>query len=515
MRKIVSMLLIFTLIFIAACSSQPESSGNDSSSNSPSTSTPEKKAEKPAETPTIEFFVNEHPSWPTNRDHLVWKQMEEGGGMKLDLKIAADPYVESLNLAIASGTLPDIMLMPNYQLGNKYGSEGALINILDHLDKMPNLKKWMAKYPEHTQMALSYDGKMYVAPNEGIGETNRMLWLYRKDIFTKHGLETPNNYEELYQVLKKLKTLYPDSYPFGIRGKMGKLRNLAANFQTASEYYYDFDKKEWRYGPIEDNYKVMVEYMNRFYKEGLIPPDWLSIETGPWQQLISSSKSFVTQDYIGRIDMFNIPMRKDNPEFTLAHMPPPAGFVGGKQEDYSAHYLQSGYSIAINTDQLDTALKYIDWTFSEEGRDSLSWGNVGETYTVENGKKVFKPEYDSTDTLRSKTGLSLFGTYSWFDYDAHMSLFTDEVKDAYVADRKYDTPFIPNPPFTEEEQEKLSIQGEAITKHRDEEIAKFILGKRNLNEWDQYIKEMKNLGLDQMVNMYAEAHKRVLNAKLD
>jgi ABC-type polysaccharide transport system permease subunit len=42
------------------------------------------------------------------------------------------------------------------------------------------------------------------------------------------------------------------------------------------------------------------------------------------------------------------------------------------------------------------------------------------------------------------------------------------------------------------------FQGEAITKHRDEEIAKFILGKRNLSEWDQYVKKMKNLGLDQM-----------------
>jgi putative aldouronate transport system substrate-binding protein len=501
-----SIAVVLLLSIIVACTNQKPSNDSDGSSDNNSNS---------GDTPTIKFLVNEHPSWPTNKDWLVWEQMEKGGNINLDVTIGAEPYPETVNLTIASGDLPDLIQTPNYMVGNKYGQQGAFVNILDYLDQMPNLKAWMADFPEDARRALSADGKMFVTPNKGIGETNRMLWLYREDIFKKHGLEIPQNWDELYSVSKELKELYPDSYPFGFRNGTGKIRNLAPNFGTNWDYYYDHDNNDWKYGPIEDNYKVMLEYLNKFYKEGLIPPDWLTIETDQWQQLIANGTSFITQDYIGRIDMFNITNREVDPEFTLINMPPPAGFPGGKQQDFSAHTLSSGYSVAITSENKEAVLRYIDWTFSEEGRDALSWGVEGETYTVENGTKKFIKDYPSPSELRSETGLSLFGTYTWFDYDAHMSLFSDEVKQAYETDGQYDAPLVPEPAFTDAEQEKLSIQGESILKHRDEEVAKFILGERDFSEWDEFVSEMKDLGVEEMTMMYAEAHKRMLEADIN
>ena len=38
-----------------------------------------------------------------------------------------------------------------------------------------------------------------------------------KAIFKKHNLKAPETYEELYNVCKQLKALYPDSYPFCTR----------------------------------------------------------------------------------------------------------------------------------------------------------------------------------------------------------------------------------------------------------------------------------------------------------
>jgi len=511
MKKVIFKLTIFIMVLamIAACSNKSNSStSNNSPSKDGTTSSSEEK-------PTIKFLVNEHPSWPTNKDWLVWDLMEQLGDMNLDVNIGAEPYAETLNLTIASGELPDLIHMPNYLTGNRYGAQGALVNLLDYIDKMPNLKEWMTKYPDDARSTISYDGKMYVAPNNGIGETNRMLWLYRKDIFDEHGLEAPNNWDELYTVLKELKSIYPDSYPLGFRDGTNKIRNFAANFGTDWDYYYDNVKDEWRYGPIEDNYKVMIEYLNKFYNEGLIPKDFLSIDTEQWQELMSNNKSFITQDYIGRIDMFNVPNREINPDYTLINMPPPAGFSDGERLDYSAHTQGAGYSVAVTSKHIDTAIKYIDATFSEEGRDLLSWGIEGETYSNENGEKKWIKDYPSPSELRSETGISLFGTYSWFDYDSHMKLFSDEVKKAYEEDPQYDAPVVPAPSFNDEEQEKLSIQGEAIKKHRDEEIAKFIIGKRDFSKWDDYVSEMKKLGVEEISDMYAKAHKRMLEVELN
>ncbi|WP_069201822.1 extracellular solute-binding protein [Bacillus niameyensis] len=517
MKKLIFNLFMTMLVLtvIVGCSNGTSSPNNSTPDDTTSSNSKGKEqAETNGDRPTIVFYTNEHPSWPTNKEWLVWDLMEEGGNINLDIKIAPDPWAESLNLTIASGDLPDLLRM-TYQLGNKYGQDGALINLLDHIDQMPNLKAWMEEYPLDARRAISHDGKMYTSPNVGIGETNRMLWLYRKDIFDKHGLEAPKNWDELYTVLTELKKQYPESYPFGFRNGTDKLVNFAPNFETSWNYYYDYDKDEWRYGPIEDNYRVMIEYMNKFYEEKLIPPDFLSTDTEQWQQLMSTDTSFITQDYIGRIDMFNAPNRETNPDYTIINMPPPAGFTNGKQLDYYAHINDAGYSVAVTTKNLEAVLGFIDWTFSEEGRDTLSWGVEGETYEVENGEKKWIQEYPSPSELRTDTGLSLFGTYSWFDYDAHMALFSDEVKKAYEDDPQYDAPVVPVPAFTDEEQEIIAIKGEAIAKHRDEEIAKFIIGKRDFSEWDAYVEEIKKLGIDEMLEIHTKAYKRMLEVELN
>ena len=498
MKKVITF-IVLTLVLpglMVACSNESSTAGSD------------------GERPTIEFYTNEHPSWPTNEEWLVWDLMEEGGNMNMDLTIAAEPYQESLNLVIASGELPDLISIPDYATGNRYGGQGALVNLLEHIDEMPNLQKWMDQFPDAARAALSHDGKMYVSPNIGIGETNRMLWLYRKDIFEEHNLKVPENWNELHTVLQELKKIYPESYPLGFRNGTDKIRNFASNFGTDWDYYYDNEKDEWRYGPIEDNYFVMVEYLNKFYKEGLIPSDFLSIDTAQWQELMSANTSFITQDYISRIDMFNVANRTENPDYTLVNMPPPAGFPGGEQLDYSAHTQQRGYSISVTSDHIDTVVQFIDWTFSEEGRDALSWGVEGETYTEENGEKIWIKDYTSPSELRTETGISLYSTYSWFDYDSHMKLFSDEVKKAYEENPQYDAPIVPVPAFSEEEQELIAIQGEAITKHRDEEIAKFIIGDRDLSEWEAFVQEVQNLGVEEIVDIYDAAYTRMQEAEL-
>ena len=68
----------------------------------------------------------------------------------------------------------------------------------------------------------SADGKIYSAPSYGSPTAfgNMRTWMYRKDIFEKHGLQPPETYEELYQVCKKLKELYrtKDYGPYAEKG---------------------------------------------------------------------------------------------------------------------------------------------------------------------------------------------------------------------------------------------------------------------------------------------------------
>lgn len=527
MRKISSILLIVFLFggVIAACSGGSEPAGNGNTSSTPpadnggSASVPAEEASGPSagsvyrfeEPKTFTMLTESHASWPYDPEWIIWELIEEQTNVTIDVEVPAGTLEETLSLTIAGGNLPDIMFMTNYASANRYGSEGALANILDYVDLMPNFQQWMEKYPDETQMALSADGKMYIFPNEGFGETNRMIWLYREDLFSKHQLEVPATYDELYEVLKELKALYPNSYPLSFRGGLQRLNNMAANFGTSNKMYYDYDAEEWKYGPIQPEFKKLIEYLNKFYEEGLMPPDFLTMDTKAWQDMISTDRSFITIDYIGRIDFFNVPLREANPEFNMAHMPPPSGLPNVPQQNPYTHFIQSGMTVASTSKQLEDVMKYMDFFYTEEGRNIASWGKEGVTYTVVDGKKKMNEEFVDVSDLRKKTGLATNGTYTWIDYDAHLSLSSEELQAAYEEARKYDSPIQPLPAFTDEELEINTMVGDAITKQMDQSITNFIIGELPLDEWDAYVQRMESLGIQQLIDTHTSAYQRVLD----
>src|SRR5690606_31472094 len=130
---------------------------------------------------------------------------------------------------------------------------------------------------------------------------------------------------------------------------------------------------------------------------------------------------------------------------------------------------------------------------------------------VANGEKQFIDDYADVSDLRKRTGLSTDGAYIWFDYDAHISLASPELKEAYELAPAYDSQQQPTPAFTTEEQEILSTVGDALNKHRDEHISKFIMGTQDLSEWDTYVAEQNNLGVDKILQIFNEAYDRTLS----
>ncbi|WP_246066906.1 extracellular solute-binding protein [Paenibacillus koleovorans] len=509
MKKWVSAVMSATLTvgLLAGCGAKEEKSPDAGTSASTTPAAVKKQ--------TYSMLVESHPSWPYSKDWPVWKMIEEKTGATFNVQVPSGKIEDALSLTIASGEMPDVMYTLNKQLADKYGMQGALVNILDYVDKMPNFKKWLTKYPDEAQNSLAADGKMYIFPNEGISETNRNIWMYRQDVFQQNNLQVPKNYDELYTVLKKLKELYPNSYPFAFRfgNALQIMRNMSTNFMTNEDFYYDFDKKEWKYGPIDDNYKTLVTWMNKFYKEGLMPPDWLTTDVKQWQDLVSTNRTFVTIDYIGRIDNFNVPLRKDNPKFNMAFMAPPIGLANAPQKNPFTHFKISGMMVSSTSKKVDDLMKVMDFYYTEEGRTLLSWGKENETYKVENGKKKFIESYIDVGDLRKKTGLSTNAAFTWFDYDAHLSLATPELQQAYVDARKYDAKLDPEPPMTEKEMEVMTTTYAAIVKHREQNVSKFILGERSLTEWDKYVDEQKKLGIDKVLDVHKQAYDRVLNKK--
>lgn len=316
--------------------------------------------------------------------------------------------------------------------------------------------------------------------------------------------------------MKELKKIYPDSYPLSFRDFFntdGRGFDLfTTQWGTSMDAYYDFDKQEWRYGPIEDNFKQLLIYFNKLYKESLIPPDILTMVSKGWTDLMSTSRSFFTTDYAVRIDYFNNPMRNENPDANLDLIAPPKGSVPDGKPLFIKGSYAGGGDCVCNGKNVDNTLKFIDWMYSDEGRELLVWGQEGKTYNVVEGKRQFITDENKTGKEKMY-GLMTFGINLRGDPDAVTMAYTKQTLDAlYKTDEYTEENYNPElwMDFTKEEKDiKLGIS-ESIKSNMQEHVAKFVTGELDINtQWDAYVAGIKQLGIDKYLGVFKSAYDRV------
>lgn len=463
---------------------------------------------------TLRLLTPSHPNWPYQADWYVVKALEEKLNVSFEI-ITADyaEMREKINVTMASGDIPELVFDFDITTSQRYGAEGAYADITDHRAALPVFSQWMDENREYVENFVSADGSLYIMPDQGISETDRMGWLYRKDIFDKNGLKVPTNDVEFYNVCKRLKELYPDSYPFACRGlaDLEKFHWLSSSWGTGfpsdNGYLYLDGNNEWQFGANDKNLKDCLMFYNRLLTEELMPPDTLSMSDKAWQDLLSTGSSFITFDYLGRMDFFNSVLRRTEPEVTFAYMPPWKGGANGEARVAFSAYAGSGFSLAAHSPLLDETLRYMDWMYTDEAKQLLSWGEEGKTYTVENGRKKFIGVSDVAD-MREKYGLSVNGFYALFDYDAHASFFSKELSEAIAESKKYDMPAIPRVALTQEEFNIFTAKYDIIREHYKNNISRFLLGTRPFSEYGAYAGEIEDLGIEEVKAIYKAAYER-------
>lgn len=484
---------------VVACGSNNSSNQEEQPTKTPVVSKEEgtaspSKQDKPA---TVSMMTL---SAELTNDSPVLKWIQDATNVAVEVSHAAGDYNEGLALVMAGGDLPDIVVINDVSQANSYGSQGALLDFNEHLDRMPNLKAFWDKYPDLKRRATTPDGKIYIAINEGLGYSNQMVWMYRPDVLEKHNLQVPTTWDELHIVLQSLKKEYPDSYPLIFRFGLESVElTMAPSFGTYYKVYPDLQTGEVKFAPVTENFRHLLENLNTFYKEKLINTDFLSITTDQWVEMMTTGKSFFTVDYIGRIQSLSEAMMEEGAELRM--MPPPAGPNSTGYNPFT-NYMTGGFTVAKNSKNLEAALHYIDFLYSEAGTELVSWGIEGETFTVKDGRKVLTAAKDHLE-LAKVTGQTAFGVYGLLDEKAPQSFISEKFKVSYDEAPKYQYPTNVVPPnFKNEELETISIVYEQIIKHKDTNEAKFIIGERPFSEWDAYVQEVQNLGLQQVLDLY-------------
>lgn len=449
------------------------------------------------------------------------KEIKKRTGIDLEIQIVpSEVYLEKVNTSLASRDMPNIMNL-NVAMANTYGEQGAFLAYNKYLDKIPNFKAIIIDDPAYEWYMKSYateSGNIYGWPIKDLSRKVNHMYMYRKDIFDKHSLSVwkAGDTEGFYQILKTLKELYPNSVPMS-----SKLGNSFWQYQQAgwgiyggvAGMTYSKDTGEWRYSRTTPEFKDMLDFFKRLYKEGLLDPEFMTNTSNAWiAKMAAPETTFVAFDWISRLDLFKIQVKDELPDYELSPGPP----IGPTGKTYQLSDLNwFGPVVSSTTPNNMEALQLLDYLFSPSGATLNTIGVEGEWFNFdENGKPVYTdPELASLEkiditNLQAKYGIWNAYLYVRCDRRSVYHALTpkeQEANDIIVNNNL----FVDKDPILSFNDDILGRNNEILTNldtKAFEFATKYVMEDSYGNDdWERWLKEAKALGVDELVKNYNDA----------
>jgi putative aldouronate transport system substrate-binding protein len=420
----------------------------------------------------------------------------------------------------------------------KYGMEGGFLSLNDLIDKhAPNIKKFLSDQPEVKKAITAPDGKIYYLPYVPDGGVARTYFL-RTDWLQDLGLQVPKTVEELEKVLVAFKEKDPnkngkaDEIPY-FNDKWQETIRLA-NLWGARVYGSDsyavravLDKNDKMYFAwTSDDFKEGVKNMARWYKMGLIDPEFVTRKANTARQtlLTKENRGGMTHEWVASTSGYNdnAELKKIAPNFKFEGILPPSSSKGPGFEEHQRLLVKpDGWAISAKSQHQIAAIKFMDYFFSKEGRILANFGVEGVSYDMKDGKPVFKQEAltapgGTNKYLWENLGAQLPIGY-WQDY-AYEDQWTNPIGRDAVKKYTDSKVIIKNPTpvlnFNTEEKAVYDRVNNNLNTYCDEQIQKMIMGLIDVDSsWNAYVTEAKKLGVDDLVKVYQSAYDRYKSVK--
>lgn len=468
------------------------------------------------------------------------KALAELTGINFDyITPPSTDFEAKLNLAFASGELPDVIFGAGSGLSNAkqsdYGSQGILIALEDLIDDYePNLKKILDENPEFKKSITAPDGHIYSLPRLYPEDTSSPLYIsplwYNGEWLEKLGVtELPKNTDELYKLLKRFKEEDPngngkqDEIPLSDGNKLAIIRTwLLPAFGMKSLGIEEVNGKV-RYAAASANYKEYLTYMNKLYSEGLLDPEVFSQSEEKYQGNTQTDKVGLFGAYASYMATGKMPEDSlSDPMFS----PVTSSIQNTPLAPGHPRVTTGTFAITNKCKSPEAAMRWADYLYTEEGQDLMTKGPEGAFWkyeTNDSGEKVRVYTGENKQKMEEDRGKIAM------DYGLVVPGLEDDYAQSVLANvndpdpsvwtefrmKKINEKIMPNTevPFpivymTKDEADQIAINATEIRTYVEQMEAKFITGVESLAKWDEYVSTLKSMGLNDFVSTYQNAYDR-------
>lgn len=469
-------------------------------------------------------------------DTDTFKKIEEITGVDIEFQIVnMESFDTNFQLMIASGDITDMVAgaSQQYTSTTQMMEDGVAIDLMEYEEYLPNFWNALNYYDEYKTIAITQDGQMpeviCIADDYKVQSGMQI----RKDWLDKLNLDVPETVDELHEALLGFVNecgadralLLTGSTQLTGAGIVGGFGTIGYDGDTVNMYVKD---GEVRNGFLDDSYKDYMETMAQWYSEGIIAQDFATESNDPFtsnaDRYISGGNAGVWSSMSDNMDSNMLTGKDSDPNYEIAPMAQPmleAGEIfhfGDSRIGANA----MGKSIAVSDccEDVELACKWMDYFFTDEGIKYANYGLEGVSW---NYNEDGEPELD-LDALTDGFPMISFGmTYYTLacvatlqDFDrqfgaysdlnlAAMDLWTETSDDLYTLPTQVE--------LTSEESDEFGGIWSDLSTYANTEVFKFVMGEYDFDsDWDNFIDQLKDMGLEDGVAIYQEAYDRYCEA---
>ena len=345
-----------------------------------------------------------------SKEFPFWARVQEN--LNVDLTFQEpnqDVCAEQCNLMLASGAYTDLIFesMVN-STGSAYSGgydqaieEDIYVNLMDYMDYAPNYAHYVLDNPDNRRVVVTEEGNIGAFMKILSEQQKAVIGLcVHTEYWEATGLpmpETVPEWMEMFSAIADQGVKYPCDVNSSGQIQGGDFEDAMGGC-VSTEFLIDAESGDMVFGPTTAETKEYIELFIQCMNNGWIDPDWVSF-TGNENPLFADG-SIATCDQI-YMQLIQAPQRLG---FGLTPCPVPhrEGYGAGQLAIGELAYpmASAGGGIAVTTacDDLEGAMKMIDWMYSEEGADIINYGWMeGETYDVVDGEKVINAFYSANN----------------------------------------------------------------------------------------------------------------------
>lgn len=288
---------------------------------------------------------------------------------------------------------PDVIKV-DLNIIDQYENAGYLIDLKPYLPELPSVTEMygdMLKKMETDEGQLFYLGNWYGADTDAAFGF-QIRYDYMKELVGKERAvsDEPFTEEEFLELLRLFSEKYPSvggerSIPFTTRKEYGYIESLRGMYGLK-----EYAVKGGRLCHLvrDDNFKRMMEFVNQLYREELLDKEWLLNHEDLYYNKLKSGRVFATACTYWDMEKVNEALREQNGEDAFFACYKVLGKGIEKTETTYGGRNSIGWDAIAVTDRcenIDAALRVIDFLASEEGQYLMLWGIEGEDWDYVNG----------------------------------------------------------------------------------------------------------------------------------